>query len=102
MPTTGSPTKSPSSDLIRHCNMARGFQKSPYFDLIWLTHFNCPGEVTLGARDFLCAISGFGLEAPRHTREKISGTQGRVRSTCAGKSTPQVAHARNITIGNVA
>ena len=49
---------------------------------------------TLGARDFSCAVSGFGQvlkslppkaedvrpaadEAPHHTREKISGTQGK-------------------------
>ena len=49
---------------------------------------------TLGARGFSCAVSGFGQvlksdprrlslrptadEAPRHTQEKTSGTQGRL------------------------
>ena len=47
----------------------------------------------MGARDFSCAVSGFGRvfgrrpktcrpaadEAPRHTREQISGTQGNNR-----------------------
>ena len=41
---------------------------------------------TLGARDFSCPVSGFGRrpktcrpaadETPRHTREKLYGTQG--------------------------
>ena len=51
----------------------------------------CKRPVTVGARSFPCAVSGFGQvlkndlpktcrpaadEAPRHTREKTSGTQG--------------------------
>ena len=54
---------------------------------------------TLGTRDFSCVVSGFGQvlksdprrrpkmcrpaadEAPRHTREKISGTQGTIMET---------------------
>ena len=58
-------------------------------------------QTSLGAGDFSCAVSGFGQvlksdprekpnsedfrpaadEAPRHTREKISGTQGRSKRT---------------------
>ena len=59
---------------------------------------SCKGNFTLGARGFSCAVSGFAArvfcqrpktcrpaadEAPRHTGEKTSGTQG--RETCLKK-----------------